>query len=276
MKHHTIAVCALVVLAGMVQACGGDARGPQATAQALADTINQTATASGQQVDASGSLQTAEAEATARSEGLDATQAAQVAQTAEAAEATTTALEPIIAELPTYGVDPSEGEPGWIHPPVTLTADGPNQAESANRFLATVVGDFVISADITWDTTSLAFCGFAVRSDGNEDAPNQYLITITRTGNGTLTFITQEDGAFFYREGITANVMDPTFQWQNGTTNRLTVVGRGDTFTMYTNGRRVTEEVASEFDRGFVAMVAFNQSGRTTCQFDNAWLWLLD
>ena len=92
MKHHTIAVCALVVSASMVQACSGGERGPQATAQALADTINQTATASGQQVDASGSLQTAEAEATARSEGLDATQAAQVAQTAEAAEATATGL----------------------------------------------------------------------------------------------------------------------------------------------------------------------------------------
>ena len=29
-------------------------------------------------------------------------------------------------------------------------------------------------------------------------------------------------------------------------------------------------------ERGFVAMVAWSESGRTVCQFDNAWLWLLD
>ena len=31
------------------------------------------------------------------------------------------------------------------------------------------------------------------------------------------------------------------------------------------------------FERGFVAMVALSQSGRkATCQFDNAWLWLIE
>jgi hypothetical protein len=30
------------------------------------------------------------------------------------------------------------------------------------------------------------------------------------------------------------------------------------------------------FERGFIAMVAMSESGRTICQFDNAWLWLLD
>ncbi|HET9914085.1 MAG TPA: hypothetical protein VFQ13_19485, partial [Anaerolineales bacterium] len=31
------------------------------------------------------------------------------------------------------------------------------------------------------------------------------------------------------------------------------------------------------FERGFIAMVALSQSGRkATCQFDNAWLWLME
>ncbi|MCH7687990.1 MAG: tetratricopeptide repeat protein, partial [Planctomycetes bacterium] len=30
------------------------------------------------------------------------------------------------------------------------------------------------------------------------------------------------------------------------------------------------------FERGFIAMVALSESGRTICQFDNTWLWLLD
>jgi hypothetical protein len=31
------------------------------------------------------------------------------------------------------------------------------------------------------------------------------------------------------------------------------------------------------FDRGFIAMVALSQSGRKgVCQFNNAWLWLIE
>jgi hypothetical protein len=32
----------------------------------------------------------------------------------------------------------------------------------------------------------------------------------------------------------------------------------------------------TEYERGFIAMVALSESGRTFCQFDNAWLWLIN
>jgi hypothetical protein len=36
------------------------------------------------------------------------------------------------------------------------------------------------------------------------------------------------------------------------------------------------ENADTKFERGFIAMVALSESGRTLCQFDNAWLWLID
>jgi hypothetical protein len=30
------------------------------------------------------------------------------------------------------------------------------------------------------------------------------------------------------------------------------------------------------FEEGFLAMIALSESGRTVCQFDKAWLWLLE
>jgi hypothetical protein len=30
------------------------------------------------------------------------------------------------------------------------------------------------------------------------------------------------------------------------------------------------------FDKGFLAMLGVSESGKTVCQFDNAWLWLIN
>jgi hypothetical protein len=38
----------------------------------------------------------------------------------------------------------------------------------------------------------------------------------------------------------------------------------------------VREFSDDEFDLGFVAMVALSESGLTTCQFDNSWMWVLE
>jgi hypothetical protein len=74
-----------------------------------------------------------------------------------------------------------------------------------------------------------------------------------------------------------ANGIDPEFEWQNDTTNRMVVVGRGNTFSIYTNGTLLGEVTPSvAYDRGFIAFVALNESGYTRCHFDNTYLWLLE
>jgi hypothetical protein len=266
----------LCLLALTVSCSGGGSQA--ATAEALAASINQTATAAAaSEVDAGSALLTAEAEATARSLEAEATQAAQGAQDTASVEATAAAAAPILAELPTYGVDPSAGELRWIHPPVTLEVEGYLQTDSANIYLATVARDFVISADITWNTqTGLTGCGFVLRSDGNEEAFNQYLAIATRGGNGSIAFIKQINGGSFNSQLESLGGRDPAFNAQNDGTNRLTVVARGETFTIFTNGTQVQQFTATEFDRGFVAMVALSESGRTVCEFNNAWLWLIE
>lgn len=55
------------------------------------------------------------------------------------------------------------------------------------------------------------------------------------------------------------------------------VIGRDDTFTIYTNVTKIGE-ITTEggLEKGFVAFVALNESGYTDCQYDNAWLWLME
>jgi hypothetical protein len=327
----TIWILCLAILALACNAGGSQ----QATVQALGQTISGTATAAAANgVDAAGLVQTAEAAATAQGSSLLATAQAAVGLNEADQAATAAAAAPLLANLPAYGVDPSQGSLAWVHPPVTVEVTGYLQSDFENRYLGTVARDFVASTDITWNTTTgLSGCGFVFRSDGNKEAANQYLGLVSRGGNGRAIFQAMVDGENKNTVDMYAYGMDPSFQWRNGTTNRLTIVARGNIFTFYTNGTQVGQVVAGEkppstyippaptqppadapqavqdaysqaldehqdlvndiqsraqaqasgaqgpvplFERGFVAMVAVSESGTTTCEFNNTWLWLFD
>ncbi len=121
MKRKIYLVIHLFVVVSVFSACGSGAGSSdsarEATLEAISAAVRGTAT-----VEAVGKLnpnapvETAQAEATVRSQALDATQVAQSALNDEALAATATAFAPFIAELPKYGVDPTKGDrDGFIH-----------------------------------------------------------------------------------------------------------------------------------------------------------------
>lgn len=278
---------AVACLAMAALACGiGGGPDQDATVEALSQSIALTATAAGVEEETVVELnpeETVAAIQAAATEQVQVEEATQVAvATADTVDqsATEEALAPIRAELPTYGIDPSVGNLGWIQPPITVQTEGYLQYDYGGDFLSTVARDFVLAADITWNTRfGSTACGYVIRSDGNEEAFNQYLVLATRGAQGHVGFAIMQDGEIKDDEvtDIYASGIDPQFEWQNDTTNRMTVVGEGNTFTIYTNGTKIGEVTPSvAFDRGFTAFTALNESGDTTCHFDNAWLWLLN
>jgi hypothetical protein len=247
MKRKLNLVIHLLILVGIVSACssgsGTNDSASQATIEAISAAVRGTATVeAAANSNPNAPVETAQAEATARSQSIEATQAAQEALSDEAQAATATAFAPFVADLPQYGVDPSQGRPGWIHPPVTLEIDGYLQYDYLNQFVATVAKDFVISSDITWNTQyGTSGCGFVLRSNGDKNALDQYMTIVTRGASGHVVFSTMSDGDVVSGRDIYAYGKDPNFNWGNNVTNRLTVVGRGLTFSIYSNDTLIGE-----------------------------------
>lgn len=218
----------------MTLACGGSSSSDlakQATLDAISNQVYAAETAEAQGADSASIAETAQAAGT-WALALD-----PAAQTATAG-----AFAPILAELPKYGVQPTEGKLGWVHPPVTLDASGYHQFEYINYYLGTLAKDFVVSADITWNTVgSTSGCGFVLRSDGNTEALDQYVAIITRVASGHFLFATMDNGEVVTGRDIYARYKDKTFDWSNESTNRLTIVGRGNHFWVYTNGTLIGE-----------------------------------
>jgi len=325
---------AIVALLIAVLACSSGS-----DADPTADSINQifelTVTAAAADTDDTDNpLQTAQVEATQQFQALQSTQEANTLLNSESQKATEAAEAPIKGELALYGIDNVRGQVAWIHPPVSLEVDSYMAIDYANEFAGTVAADFVIAADITWNTEyGTSGCGYMLRSDGDQNKPNTYMTLITRGGSGHLIFAILENGEPDGGYDIFPRDNDRSFDWHNDTTNRLAVVGRGSVFTFYTNGNWVGEidlkdpppdpvmpappakpadqndanlmnqyrsqlaeyedqvaqvqnnyasllgrheSNAPVYERGFMALMTVAESGHTTCQFDNAWLWLIE
>jgi hypothetical protein len=235
-----MAILSLAILQGCNLA-GSDGQ-PNPTLTALSEAIARTATASNQQDASTNDLATAQAEATARSVEIFATQTAQLAARDEFQLATATVAAPILAELPQFGLDTDSGYPGWVHEPLTLELSGYHDFTYGNDFMNVTARDFVLAADITWDTQyGGSGCGFMFRSDGDQNNPNQYMVIATRFANGRVVFSALADGEIANIHDFYPKDRDRSFEWQNGTTNRLAVVARGNTIEIYTNGVKIGE-----------------------------------
>ena len=222
-------------------ACGLGARQPDSislTLTPLSAAVEGTATAKAANVGGAGDqLATAVAKATAQSADIYATETSRASLNSESKLATATVIAPAVAELPRYGIDPSQGQVAWVHKPVTIDLNGYQQSGYANDYQQISAKNFVMAADITWFTfNSLSACGFMFRSDGNRNKPSQYMVIITRYATGYLAFTATVNGEMSNMRTIYPYDQDKSFTWQNNATNRLAIVVRDALIDVYTNG----------------------------------------
>jgi hypothetical protein len=245
-KHPLLMILFLILslfLTGLA-GCGPNkgTQQPDQTLTALSAAIAGTATAIEGQSGSANALATAQAKATQSSLEIQATQTARAGTRDEAQLAEATVAAPMVAELPRYGLDGSSGRPGWLHDPLTLEISGYQDFAYGNDFMQVTAADFVLAADITWDTQyGSSGCGFMFRSDGDEVKPNQYMVIATRFANGRVVFSALADGEIANIHDFYPKEADRSFDWQNGTTNRLAIIARGALIEIYTNGVKIGE-----------------------------------
>ena len=243
-KPIVIGLSLLGMLGLLLLGCGMNMQSDSsdATSTALSLAIAGTATAEKANASDEGGLATAQAEATQQNQEISATQTAQLAGRDETKLATATIAAPIIAELPTYGLDASSGKVGWIHDPLTLEVSGYQQSTYGNDFMNVTAKNFVLATDLTWDTQyGDSGCGFMFRSNGDQQKPDGYMLIATRFANGRIIFTAFADGELANLRHFYPKEIDRSFEWQNGTTNRIAIVARDNLIEVYTNGLKIGE-----------------------------------
>jgi hypothetical protein len=134
--------------------------------------------------------------------------------------------------------------------------------------------DFVLKTDVTWNSTGgLAGCGIIFRSEPNFQMGEQYVFFMQRLSGLPLWDIER------YKFGQLKSVLtgrvkaNQAIREEQGSTNEIILVAQGNLITVYANQIRLSRVNDSRLSEGALAFVAFQNSGETTCQFDNTWVW---
>jgi hypothetical protein len=206
----------------------------------MSASVRGTATARAGNEGSGDKLATAFAKATEQANIIYGTQTAVAALNEPSRLATATAIAPVVAELPRYGIDPSAGYVAWLHKPVTIDLQQYMATGYANDYQSITASDFVMAADITWHTfNSVSGCGFMFRSNGDTNQPSQYVVLLTRVASGHMAFLGMSDGKIANFQSFYPKDRDKAFSWFNDATNRLAIVARGKYIDLYTNGELV-------------------------------------
>ncbi|MBI3762476.1 MAG: hypothetical protein HY260_11525 [Chloroflexi bacterium] len=198
---------------------------------------------------------------------------AAMAQT-QAAETRVAAAPIIEPQMQKYGLSTAQGSLGWMHRPITLSLTKYGEYQTAVDYPELRVADFVVQADITWSTTTgFAGCGFAVRASPGFGRKLEYnLLTVRLSGAPVWLFA-------FYKSGNWTNISGfrkaAKLNVKQGSTNTVAIVAQGSRFTTYVNGANAGSVTHTKVSEGAVGFLADQESGKTTCTFENAWLWVL-
>lgn len=205
---------------------------------------------------------------------------------ATAAAQSTQAAEPVLTELRSIlgdssGVSYAEGYLLWQQTnPVIIELSGPSGRRNTYKPISEesiTAKDFIFKADVTWNATGWMFCGAAFRSDANIEKGKQYELSFLRFSGLPAYFIDVYDGGL-YKSSLSDARFSEDIDITNSATNQYAVVAQADKFTVYFNGRKQSDFFDSGKQRmdGLFGFLAWQESGKGSCEFKNGWIWSLD
>ncbi len=202
---------------------------------------------------------------------VKATAAARVTATVEAA------LPKINDVLEDYGFSTDRGHLGYQHGPIKVTVDTYDENSHQTDYPDLKFHNFVLHTDVTWNTSSgLAGCYLVYRADGDLYKGKQYRMIMIRLQGLPLWGI----GAFSNGRGDAllddVYLPDGRLEDTQGSTNKIVIIAEDTKFTYYANGERLGTVVNSKYSEGAIAFGALQESGTTTCEYENIWVWSLD
>lgn len=133
------------------------------------------------------------------------------------------------------------------------------------------IADFVMAADVTWSNPQQNDeCGFLLRYSG-QDTTQQFYGAVIGIG-GHYRIITYQND----KDSTTIDKPASAINTSENATNHLLMIGQGNAFRMFVNGKQIASFALNKFDKGtFAAMAATGDNAGLSCQFKNLWLWEL-
>jgi hypothetical protein len=197
-----------------------------------------------------------------------------VVRATETADAVLTELDKLLGDT---DIAYKEGHLAWQQAkPMSVNLHGPSTdyMEVGQNLTA---GDFILKSDVTWNATGLLACGVTFRSEPNLEQGKQYQFIFLRfSGLPAWAIEVHEFG--YFKNSPTDVQYSAAVDQGNGATNQIVLIARGEQFNLYIN--KVSQGRYFDYSKqrmdGEFALLAVQESGDGSCEFENSWVWSLD
>jgi hypothetical protein len=202
--------------------------------------------------------------------------ATRIAKTAQAADQ---AKALIREDLDRIGQTLPPGSLGWVQDEdVSLEMNDYNSYYYQLIDESLEAKDFILKSDITWNSTGgLMTCGFYFRSEANVEEGKQYLFSMQRlSGLPDWRIAYLQYG--MYQRNITGWRAASAIDQGQGATNEVILHVVDGEYTLYINDQRIGTfyDYSVQNDEGYLAYYGDQESGESTCSFENSWIWLIE
>jgi len=201
--------------------------------------------------------------------------------TATAAAKATESSRAILAELDKLLADTDvpfkEGRLAWQQTePLTIELTGPEDKILAIDENLTA-SNFVLKSDVIWTASGIIICGAIFRSEPDLEQGRQYRFSFLRlSGLPAWAIEVHEFGR--YQNSPTDTKFSGALDQGNEATNQFVLVAWEDQFHLYINQHREGRffDYSKQRTEGAFAFLAFQDSGKGSCKFENSWVWAFD
>ena len=207
-----------------------------------------------------------------------ATPNATATQAAKATQQMEQAVTKVKSELEALDISTDTGELAYYDPTavlVPLTGHYQYLAVPINEGKSLTAADFVLSTDITWHSPGLSTCGIVFRSEPNLKSGAQYLLELLRlSGLPAWSISYMEDAKF--QNSPSGSRTSSAIDQSDGGKNHVVLVAREGKFTLYINEVRQGNYYDYSEQRldGHFGFYAWQDTGSTTCTFENTAIWI--
>jgi len=178
------------------------------------------------------------------------------------------------------GVPYEEGYLAWRQTePVTIAMSGPQKDNGILQVIDENISaqNFVFKSRVTWDASGILICGLAFRAESDLAKGMQYQFYFYRLSGLPAYKIDVYDFGRFkntisdvkFSDGIDSN---------NDAANEFVLIAQNERFTVFINGKQqgqFYDESKQRLAEGQLAFLAWQDSGKGSCQFEDSWVWML-
>lgn len=162
---------------------------------------------------------------------------------------------------------------------VTIEMSGPQKDAGILQLVGESInaGNFIFKSNVTWNASGVLICGLAFRAEEDLVKGKQYQFYFYRfSGLPAYKIDVYDFGRF--KNTITDVKFSDGVNDKNGSSNEFVLTAQDEKFTVYINGKRQGEffDSSKQLKEGRLAFLAWQDSGKGSCSFDNSWVWVTE